>query len=244
MTAPSELREVVARHELKTWPGPFAAVRANLKPWEMRKNDRDYRVGDLLRLHEWCPEANDYTGEIEERRVTWMLEGGQFGLPADYVIMSLTRPAQPELRLEMARAIGSFPAHEDDRGPDNQTLIDYLPAGRGEVMGGETFLYKLVDHLLALPALSGCGVALPLDDPERPFSDSALPEAMIWAGVEALGRAETDLLKYEPGKTIDWDQGMIVVAIYRAMTQAALSLLPGSSWGREMKRSLKVHEEE
>ena len=92
--------------ELKTWPEPFAAVRARLKPWELRFNDRDYQVGDLLRLREWCPpainahdlsgEADGYTGEVEDRRVTWMLEGGNFGLPKGYVIMSLSPPNQGE----------------------------------------------------------------------------------------------------------------------------------------------------
>lgn len=86
--------------DLKTWPEPFAAIRAGLKPWELRKNDRDYQVGDVLRLREWLPpvinahdlagNAEGYTGEIEDRLVTWMLHGGVFGLPEGYVIMSLS----------------------------------------------------------------------------------------------------------------------------------------------------------
>lgn len=83
-------------HDLKTWPGPFAAVRSGLKPWELRLNDRDYQVGDRLRLREWCPEASAYSGEIEERTVSWMLDGG-FGLPPGYVVMSLL-PDQPPVR--------------------------------------------------------------------------------------------------------------------------------------------------
>lgn len=81
-------------HDLKTWPIAFVAVRDGLKPWELRKNDRDYRVGDLLRLREWRPDLEDYSGAIEERLVTWMLEGPAFGLPEGYVIMSLAKADQ------------------------------------------------------------------------------------------------------------------------------------------------------
>jgi hypothetical protein len=82
-------------HDLKTWPEPFAAIRADLKPWDFRLNDRDYRVGDKLRLRDWSPADDDYTGEVEERLVRWILHGGQFGVPNGFAIMSLTRPPRP-----------------------------------------------------------------------------------------------------------------------------------------------------
>lgn len=78
-------------HDLKTWPEPFAAIRADLKPWDFRLNDRDYQVGDKLRLREWSPTDQVYTGEIEERLVPWILHGGHFGVPKDFAIMSLAR---------------------------------------------------------------------------------------------------------------------------------------------------------
>ena len=94
-------------HDLKTWPEPFAAVRTLLKPWELRRNDRDYQVGDLLRLHEWDPATEEASGEMEVRRVTWMLNGPAFGLPEGYCIMSMepidTRPREAELEAEMGR---------------------------------------------------------------------------------------------------------------------------------------------
>lgn len=33
-------------HDLKTWPGPFAAVWSGVKKHEVRINDRGYVVGD------------------------------------------------------------------------------------------------------------------------------------------------------------------------------------------------------
>jgi hypothetical protein len=80
-------------HDLKCWPEPFAAVKARLKPWELRKNDRDYRVGDTLRQREWSPETEAYTGDTDEQVVTWALYGPAFGLPEGYVIMSIQPPA-------------------------------------------------------------------------------------------------------------------------------------------------------
>lgn len=79
----------VRRHVLKTWPGPFRAVRARLKPWELRRDDRGFEAGDILDLREWRPDAERFTGETESRVVTWLLRGPAFGLPAGFVILSL-----------------------------------------------------------------------------------------------------------------------------------------------------------
>lgn len=86
-------------HDLKTWPTPYDAVAAGLKPWELRLNDRDYQVGDRLRLRRWVPVAESYSGEETTRQVAWLLKGPAFGLPEGYVIMSLS-PPDPQARLE------------------------------------------------------------------------------------------------------------------------------------------------
>jgi hypothetical protein len=90
-------------HDLKCWPEPFAAVRDGSKTYELRVNDRDYRVGDVLRLREWdprvvaqpegwCERARGYTGEVEERTVTYMTPGGAWGLPDDLCVLALSTP--------------------------------------------------------------------------------------------------------------------------------------------------------
>jgi len=42
-------------HELKTWPKYFEPVCSGLKRFELRRNDRNYQVGDQLLLKEWKP---------------------------------------------------------------------------------------------------------------------------------------------------------------------------------------------
>lgn len=42
-------------HNLKTWPEYFRAVRNREKTFELRFNDRDFKVGDVLLLQEFNP---------------------------------------------------------------------------------------------------------------------------------------------------------------------------------------------
>ncbi len=53
------------------------------------------------------------------------------------------------------------------------------------------------------------------------FSDSSLPLTMIHAGADAIDRATDDMANYVSGETIDWDSGMMAVAVYRSMLAAA-----------------------
>lgn len=47
-------------HELKILPEHFSKVISGEKSFEVRKNDRPYKVGDVLALNEWEP-VNGYT---------------------------------------------------------------------------------------------------------------------------------------------------------------------------------------
>ena len=75
-------------HKLKTWPEYFQAVKSGEKNFEIRKNDRDYQVGDTLLLLEYDPETG-YTAELPlNREITYILDKQPF-LPEGYVCMSL-----------------------------------------------------------------------------------------------------------------------------------------------------------
>jgi Domain of unknown function (DUF3850) len=96
-------------HELKTWPEFFEPISNGKKTAELRYNDRDYQVGDVLHLREWEPKlgewdrhrgAGSYTGRQCWRVVTHVLHGvgtvGAIaplrGLSSKYVMLSLQRP--------------------------------------------------------------------------------------------------------------------------------------------------------
>lgn len=85
------------QHELKTWPEPFRAILAGHKRHEVRKNDRNFAVGDNLALKEFDPhkiagpgEIGMYTGRVIFARVDYISFPGTFGLPDDLCVMSIT----------------------------------------------------------------------------------------------------------------------------------------------------------
>lgn len=78
----------MVRHELKTWPKYFEAVATGNKKFEIRKNDRDFQVGDILILKEFDPITNEYTGDLVGREVTYILDEQPF-VPEGYVVMSI-----------------------------------------------------------------------------------------------------------------------------------------------------------
>ncbi|NBA21254.1 DUF3850 domain-containing protein [Enterococcus hirae] len=59
-------------HELKILPEYFEAVTSGRKRFEIRKNDRDYKVGDRLYLREWNGE--NFTGGSYKAEVTYITD--------------------------------------------------------------------------------------------------------------------------------------------------------------------------
>lgn len=67
--SPLELRRPV-QHDLKSWPADFEAVRVGAKTAEIRRcDDRQFRVNDVLALHEFDPMANEGKGEYSGRLI-------------------------------------------------------------------------------------------------------------------------------------------------------------------------------
>jgi hypothetical protein len=76
-------------HELKSWPFYFQPVADRVKTFEVRKNDRGFKLRDRLWLREWDPAKKEYTGESLVVEVTHLLTHHD-GLAAGYVCMSIT----------------------------------------------------------------------------------------------------------------------------------------------------------
>lgn len=78
-------------HALKCWPDYFRPLALGLKTFEWRKNDRAYKVGDILVLREYDPDRDFYSGDSVTRRVTFVM-GDAFEMPTGYVVLGLGQP--------------------------------------------------------------------------------------------------------------------------------------------------------
>ncbi|MBO0962511.1 DUF3850 domain-containing protein [Neobacillus sp. MM2021_6] len=71
-------------HDLKILPEYFSAVREGLKTFEIRKNDRDYQVGDTVELLEY--DRDHYTGDSLLCEITYITNYEQ---KEGYVVFSI-----------------------------------------------------------------------------------------------------------------------------------------------------------
>jgi len=76
-------------HELKCWPEFFTPILTGEKMFELRRNDRDYKVGDRIMLKEYDPDDGSYTGRYCFRTITFILSKNPFLNLQDMVILSL-----------------------------------------------------------------------------------------------------------------------------------------------------------
>lgn len=89
-------------HDLKIRCEFYSALMSGVKRFEIRKNDRGFRVGHTLRLHEWEPGdipggEGTYTGDHAIAEVLYMTG---YGCEEGYVCMQLGPPFIWSERLE------------------------------------------------------------------------------------------------------------------------------------------------
>lgn len=84
------LKLVHKKHLLKIYPMYFKEILWNKKTFEIRKNDRDYKVGDILVLQEFDAASQEYTGNKLEVEVTYLLQNTDY-LQEGYVCMGIKR---------------------------------------------------------------------------------------------------------------------------------------------------------
>ena len=75
-----------ATHNLKILPPYYDASAAGLKTFEIRLDDRGYKIGDILHLQEWSGTA--YTGRSHCMQVTYILRDKPY-VPDGYVCMGV-----------------------------------------------------------------------------------------------------------------------------------------------------------
>ena len=74
-------------HILKTQQPYFDQLKKGNKRFEIRKNDRDFRVGDRLHLQEYDAEMG-YSGQFLDFKISFILYDERF-MQKGYVCMSL-----------------------------------------------------------------------------------------------------------------------------------------------------------
>lgn len=74
-------------HELKILPEYYIQVLMHKKLFELRKNDRNFKTGDILLLKEWSP-LDGYSGNCLTKKIVYILENCT-GLENGFVILSI-----------------------------------------------------------------------------------------------------------------------------------------------------------
>lgn len=95
-------------HELKVDQDAFDAVQDGCKTFEIRKADREFRVGDAILLRCTFYTGAEmaagspliYTGETARRIITHILRGPIFGLADEWAILSLHDVAATQAALD------------------------------------------------------------------------------------------------------------------------------------------------
>ena len=85
------------KHELKTDPEVFDAVKSGLKTFEIRKDDRNFQIGDVLVLRRTKYTGEEmqngmpleYTGTPLTVVVSYVLRGPLYGLADGWSILSI-----------------------------------------------------------------------------------------------------------------------------------------------------------
>lgn len=74
-------------HELKIYPKYFEAILNGSKQFEIRKNDRKFRVGDNIFLREW--DNIKYSGRTIFAEITYVFDDKFIGLTEGYVALGI-----------------------------------------------------------------------------------------------------------------------------------------------------------
>ena len=77
-------------HKLKILPQYAELHLMNKKNWELRKNDRNFKIGDKIDF-QIIDRPNSFLGKGFYRRdIDYVFEGGEYGLEKGYCILSIS----------------------------------------------------------------------------------------------------------------------------------------------------------
>jgi uncharacterized protein YqfB (UPF0267 family) len=97
-------------HYLKTWPVFYADVECGAKTFEIRKNDRNFQVGDILCLREYEPKTKKYSGEFLLVSVDYTIHlNGLPDIPDGFIGMSISLLSESESDVCTCQKISQTP---------------------------------------------------------------------------------------------------------------------------------------
>lgn len=78
--------------EIKTDPKYLAAAVSGEKPFTVRKNDRPYKAGSIIRKVAYTPE-NGFTGDFADFEITYILTYTEFpqGIKEGYIVLGIKK---------------------------------------------------------------------------------------------------------------------------------------------------------
>jgi hypothetical protein len=98
----NEYKDGLTWHDLKVAPEFMLALSSGAKPFEVRRDDRNFAVGDGLRLREFDGER--YTGTEGRFVITSVLRGARWGVMPGFVCLGI----RPVLYMRKADELGDF----------------------------------------------------------------------------------------------------------------------------------------
>lgn len=118
----------MSKHYLKSWAHFFDAIKDGRKVHDLRKMDRDYKVGDILVLQRYDNINGVYTGEEIEREITYITSEkvpcafSSSALEKGYCILSLKELKSPiaketEEVVDLLEWLKYVPLYYDDKNP-------------------------------------------------------------------------------------------------------------------------------
>ena len=86
-------------HKLKLNAAYYDDSASGIKTFEIRNNDRNFKVGDILELREYAWSVFDgkgaYTGDVHWKIITYIMDDGEY-LRDGYVGLAVSPIAEPE----------------------------------------------------------------------------------------------------------------------------------------------------
>lgn len=75
-------------HYLRTWTPLFKELKCGLRQIDIRKNDRNFKVGDTLILDEFNPETQKHIGNWTPKLITHVIDDERY-VKNGYVVLGM-----------------------------------------------------------------------------------------------------------------------------------------------------------